>query len=231
MQETNNLDNTLITNTNTINDGGEVYGLTNALIYNTNGTVYGDSNINNNDGSVNFTESPLNQTYVLDKFNLTEGQTRNNSPIIIGSIADTGQDRVYHIDSNVTYSIIPVYLNVGQGIVIHNITMTLDNGTVSYPAYTYNGNGQITIMSLPVINATGSNLLDINYGASCPFGVSGVNGLILLIVVILPIITAVWMIIKREDMDMNKLLLGFTMIIIELVLAGVIANSVTSVCT
>ena len=57
------------------------YGLTNALLYNVNGSIIGSSTIQNNDGNINITLPPNNDNYILDKFNLTEGVERENSPL------------------------------------------------------------------------------------------------------------------------------------------------------
>ena len=63
------------------------YELSNALLYNTNNSIYGSSNINDNDGNINITLPPNNASFVLDNFNLTEGIIRQNSPL---SFVETG---------------------------------------------------------------------------------------------------------------------------------------------
>lgn len=79
----------LFTNVNA-SFNGELHlrGLTNALIYNSNGTVYGSTVISDNDGNVNVTLPAGNDTYVLDEFNLSEGTTRTNNPITLTTSSD-----------------------------------------------------------------------------------------------------------------------------------------------
>jgi len=57
------------------------YGLINALVYNGNGTIFGSADANSNDGNVNMIFSPNNLSFVLNNFNLTQGETRLNSPL------------------------------------------------------------------------------------------------------------------------------------------------------
>ena len=62
-----------------------LYNQTNALIYNTNGSIYGSSNIADNDGNINITLTPNNASYVLDDYNWTLGVTRENDPLFNGT--------------------------------------------------------------------------------------------------------------------------------------------------
>ena len=76
-----------------------IYDLSNALIYNTNGSIYGSSNIADNDGNINITLTPNNASYVLDNFNLTKGVKRENDPIFNGTFINNTLDT--HIRVNV----------------------------------------------------------------------------------------------------------------------------------
>jgi len=83
----------------------QLFNKSSALIYNTNGSIYGSSNIQDNDGNINITLPPNNASYVLDNFNLTEGITRENSPLWISSQSSDRDTAVYHLASNLTDSI------------------------------------------------------------------------------------------------------------------------------
>jgi len=126
-----------------------VYNLTNALIFNTNGSIYGSSNIADNDGNINITLTPNNASYVLDNFNLTEGVIRAHSPITFPSTDSNSKT----ITSTLTDSIIV------------NITFEVDNcdevSSVSLNGnpISYNCNSPLTITG--TINP-GSNSLTLN---------------------------------------------------------------------
>lgn len=62
-----------ILNVNNSIQNSSIYNLTNALIYNTNGSIYGNSDISLNDGNINITLPPNNASCVFDNANLTEG--------------------------------------------------------------------------------------------------------------------------------------------------------------
>lgn len=77
-----------------------LYNLTNALVFNTNGTVFCTS-INDCDGNVNLTLNRGNSSYVLEDFNLTEGTSRQFSPLWFSSSSSTSK----HIASNLSQAI------------------------------------------------------------------------------------------------------------------------------
>ncbi len=79
--EDKSTDRVLFNNTHSSNLDLEIYNLTNALIYNPNGTVYGNSNVNSNDGNVNITLQAGNSSFVLDNYNITKSVDRDNDPL------------------------------------------------------------------------------------------------------------------------------------------------------
>lgn len=61
-----------------------LFNLTNALIYYSNNSIAGISNIQDNDGSINITLLPSSFSYVLDNYNITIDSSRENDPIYNG---------------------------------------------------------------------------------------------------------------------------------------------------
>lgn len=108
------------------------YNLTNALIYFSNNSV-ACSNINSCDGNINITLSPNNYSYVLDNFNLTEGISRQNSPLWFAQTSLTAQGKTWNIASNITsIQNVTTILNTGGTIKCSNIrtiTITPNNLT------------------------------------------------------------------------------------------------------
>jgi len=67
----------------------DIYNLTNALVYYSNGSIAGDNNLQNNDGNINITLTPNNYSYVFDQANITENADRTNFPITFEYQTDT----------------------------------------------------------------------------------------------------------------------------------------------
>jgi len=130
--------------------------LSNALIYYSNGSTP-CSNINNCDGNINITLQPNNYSYVLDNFNLTDGVTRENSPLNLTKV--TTADKVtYQINSTLT----------------DNITISLISSSPCPDSITQNGVSlSFTCSSPPTITTTlasGLNIIEMNYA---PAGTGG----------------------------------------------------------
>lgn len=170
-----------------------ITGGTNLLAFNKNGSIYGSSNINDNDGNINITLPPKNATYVLDNYNLTEGVTRENSPLWISSSTTTEK----HIASNLTNTInTTVVLNVADCDTLGSISYTSDTGIYKinytksagwfYQGQTYTcSNNKATIENVPIEKATNSNVFLLRYNAdslsACNAGVNAFSGYILLL--------------------------------------------------
>ena len=78
--------------------------LTNALIYFSNLSV-ACSNIESCDSRINLLLIPNNYSYILNKFNLTEGVNRDKSPLWISSVVATADERRYYLSSNLTNTV------------------------------------------------------------------------------------------------------------------------------
>lgn len=134
-----------------------LYNLTNALVFNINGTPY-CTDINACDGNVNITGLALNnESYVLDSFNLTEGVSRQFSPIWISY----SSGNIRNISSNITTTNFTAIFNT-SGIVPQSPRFRSHSGisTTSYAAteYFYNATAQTLQVNLTgVEQASGSN--------------------------------------------------------------------------
>lgn len=133
----------------------ELYNLTTSLIYFSNNSV-ACSDISNCDGNINITLTPNNYSYVLDNFNLTEGVTRQFSPL---SISGTSTSKT-------------ITSQLSQGI---NATVVVDVPKCNFNQITYDGNpispescanGQAIFLlnNIP----SGSSLLIISYSGGTP---------------------------------------------------------------
>jgi len=131
----------------------DFYGVNNLLAYNFNGSIYGSSNVNSNDGNINIRIPPNNSTYVLNNFNLTEGVNRENSPL---SITSNSKNTIKTITSTLIDSInITLIVNKDSRYDISSLTF---NGVT--PSYTDNG-PTITLTDLQMNN--GNNILLVSY--------------------------------------------------------------------
>ena len=156
--------NLSIKNTNASGDGEiQLFGLTDALIHNSTSICNGsNSNTNSNDGNVNITLKQAETCFVLDEFNLTEGDIRNHNPLWFSSSTSTQKN----IASNLTETINSTIVFDAVSCSISSVTYVSDSGAISYsPAFTCSNN-MITIPLLDGIEqSTGSNIITIVYSS------------------------------------------------------------------
>lgn len=188
-----------------ITDNLSFYSLTNALIYNTNGSVYGSTTISENDGNVNITLQPNNASYVLDNFNLTQGITRTNSPLSI-----SGDDESKTITSTLSDTItVPVIFDVDTCDGVGNIIV---DGTTVYQSRDYScSNNQVTII-LPLDSST---TLEIQYGCSA-LTKAGYN-LVMILASLLLLSFMIWTVkssYENETLTVGKLILMFVILMV-----------------
>lgn len=149
------INNTNATTTQQVN----LFGLVDSLILFENNSVR-CLDINSCDGNVNITLTPNNYSYVLDNFNLTEGTSRQFSPLWFSSSSSTQKT----ISSNLSQSITAtVVVNIPSCDSIENMRFTSSTGS-SY-ILTNEGdftceNNVATIASLQDIGA-GTNTLSL----------------------------------------------------------------------
>lgn len=75
-----------------------INSLSSALLHNSTSICTGSSsNINSNDNNINITLTPNNYCFVLDNFNLTEGVSRENSPLNFNTTTIDGVTKTYKI--------------------------------------------------------------------------------------------------------------------------------------
>jgi len=139
--------------------------LSRALVYNPiNLTVYGKTSINENNGNINVTLTPNNETYILDYFNLTEGASRENSPLGF----NTSSSNIKKITSNLTVTLFNVTVIVNtSGITPDKPKFTSHTGaytkTYSSNEYTYDATKQTLTLNISGIEpASGSNELTLD---------------------------------------------------------------------
>lgn len=153
--ETDGTNNLKLTNTHTSNQEIRIYNLTNALIYNSNGSIYGSSNINNNDGNVNGSLNAGSSNYILNNFNLTEGQSRNNSPIWYES-SSTNYSK--YIKSNLTSMVnltVQFYVDNCSISSISFISATGDYMITNYSSWTCTtGSDSIVTLTAPYLEGS-----------------------------------------------------------------------------
>jgi peptidoglycan/xylan/chitin deacetylase (PgdA/CDA1 family) len=90
----------------------EIYNITDALIYNTNGSVYCGGLVS---GNCNITLPPNNASYVLDNYNPTQTVSRENDPIWNG----TNNIALNTLDQSITF---PLTLNSNANLIYTNGT-------------------------------------------------------------------------------------------------------------
>ena len=141
-----------------------LYNLTNALVYSNNGTVFGSSTITSNNGEINVTLQPNNSSYVLDNFNVTEGVTRENSPINF-SVATSTRKSI--TNSLAELIIVPVTFSVTDCSTVGVLTYNSDDGSQStiYQPGDYTCIDSTITLTLTLDPATSSNELGIEYNA------------------------------------------------------------------
>jgi len=205
-----------------------LYNLIDSLIFNTNGSIYGSSNIADNDGNINITLSPNEFCYVLDEFNLTNGITRNKDLINITSITTTTNSKTYHISSLIKDDItIPVYnLVVPDNSRLIGLTIN-PNGKASYtPEYTYNPTTKrINIPEVNLSYSTTSNeivlALTTEAQADICDGFFGAGSFFMSFIVIIIVLSAagfVLMLFLGDDSDMDLNLIVITIIIATIII-------------
>lgn len=210
----------LLNSTFSSNPNISLSNLVNALIYFSNSSV-ACSNIATCDNNINITLTPNNYSYVLDNFNLTEGVTRQFSPLSI-----SGSSTSKTITSSLTQSI--------------NATVVVNVGSCSFDA-TYNGNGVqeqscgggIATFTLTDIPAGTSQLTLVYLDIDCSTNTSASIIIILafsaLAIVALSLILVARF--KEGELDIKTLIIVFIEIIVGLVLFTQIAQLTGSVCS
>lgn len=143
----------LFNNTDTRERPVRLFNLTDSLIYFQNGSVV-CSNISACMGNINYTLNAGNYTYVLDNFNLTEGETRNNSPVSFISSSTTQKNINSTLNSSINMTVVASVSSCDIS------SVSLDGANPSYSCE----NSKITI-NITQIDA-GNNILSISYPAA-----------------------------------------------------------------
>jgi hypothetical protein len=171
---------------------------TNALFYYPNKSVNPSlSNIINNDGYFNpstLINPTENMSYALDNFNCSESLQsssgypcgRENSPININSISDTGTYKTYHITSNLTNNIsnVPVIVTTNCKKLISVSYIPKGNVSIN-PSYSCSGQ-VLTFSGLDINPSNNSNELILFYRTEgCQSGNDIITGFLIMIPLII----------------------------------------------
>ena len=141
------------------NNNLSLFSLTSALIYNTNGSIQCGGLVT---GNCNITLPPNNASYVLDNFNLTEGVSRENSPLGFGSSSNEVKHITNSLQDSITSNII---FNVASCDQTGKITYTTDSGIKTiYQKGDYDCSNNQASLTLVVEPSMSSNILEIEYG-------------------------------------------------------------------
>ena len=182
----------ILNNTKSTDSTFRIYNLTGALVYNQNGSIYGEQNLSANTGGLNITLPSGNLTYVLNNFNLSEGVNRSNSPLAVLSkttvtAADGTSTVTYLLNSTLLDAInqtdfyasttclasgdTAVFTHSGvqttpndRCVSTGNVLFTLDNFGNGTNTLTINYNTATYSESIVTTPRGGSTLMDINIG-------------------------------------------------------------------
>jgi len=148
----------------------DIYSLTNALIFYGNHSIAGSSNINDNDGNINITLAPNNYSYVLDNFNLTEGVSREHSPLWFSFSSKFSKHIASNLTDSINLSVVLTGINCNR---IGTIVYTTDSGnytqTWHHGSYTCLSNS-ITFNNLLIEPANNSNNFILTYNQALQSG-------------------------------------------------------------
>lgn len=211
---------------------------TNALIFNTNGSIYGNSDISLNDGNINITLPPGNSTCIFDNANLTEGISRGSGSCVFPLTITQVDGLTYNSESTLSSSVISsVYIDVGEdGIDCDNILSV--SGLTSYSCSDATG-----ILSGSQTIANGDNYIYITYsqiGSGICSSIlnihtltSGQLGLIFLVVMFGVILSLVFGIIHFQSERANPWTAAaiFIVVMVCAILLSFSALITTALCT
>lgn len=197
-----------------------IYNQTRSLVYNTNGSVY-CNDINNCNNTITITLGSFNSSYVLDNFNLTEGVTRQFSPL---SISGTSTSKT-------------ITSTLSQGV---NATVIVNVAQCSFSA-TYQGNkinedscnDNIATFTLNEIQG-GNSILGFTYLDLACSSNTNASVVIILVFSALAIVALTFILVmkfKAGELDTNILIIVFIAIIVGLVLFTQIAQITGGVCS
>ncbi len=206
-------------------------GLTNALIYNTNGSIYGSSTISDNDGNINITLTPNNASFVLDQFNLTEGITRTNSPLAFGTKTDNSIAITSTLAEPINTTII---FSIPNCEAVGRITYTSNTGAYIqvFDNKQISCSGDVVSLDINGIEtASGSNVLVWEYGCSS-FEIVGYR--LIMIATALLLLGGIFFYMfkngKLDGLTIGQLVALFMTIIVTISLLLVVAQTIGGTC-
>lgn len=226
-----NYNNIILNNTLGINISFTILNQTNSLIYTSNGTAYQGS------GNINITLQPNNYSYVLDNFNLTEGNVRAYSPLWFSSSSSSSTTKTWDIASNLTVSVdgIVTTVYIPRCSTVKKFTFTPDSGnnvqTLRQGEFTCDGD--YATMTLDHVEpAQNSNHLVGEYGACSTFERTGYRIILIAgaLLIVGFVLTIMWKNGIIEEMTVGQLILMVIGILVGIVLLVASGNLIGDSC-
>lgn len=200
------------------NQVAQIFNLSNSLIYFSNSSV-ACSNINSCDGNINITLTPNNYSYVLDNFNVTEGVSRQFSPISLSG-SSTSKTITSTLSQNINATVV---VNVAQctfGAKYKGTSINRDSCD--------NNVATFSLMEIP----SGSSELTLSYvDINCSSNTSASVTIILLLSALAIVTVTIVLVVKGGSIDSKVLILTFISIIVGLILFTAIAQNLGGVCS
>lgn len=204
----------------------------NLLMFYDNYTLCGvSSDLSSNNGNIScFVPSKVNIT-ILPDFNLTEGVSRQNSPLWFSSITSPSGKKNWHIANNVPdLTNVPIIVSISNDCSeLSKITYTTDSGIVT----TYTGqsaknfcDNRVVSMDLDVEQATSSNELEMEFASNSLVSsiLRIIIGLLALLVVVFTAGTGIYYLKNNfQRLDLQQIItfavsvLIFTLLVIMLI--------------
>lgn len=194
-----------------------VFEQTNALIFNTNGSIIGSSNIADNDGNINITLSPGNASCVRDDYTLIEGgYTGTCEPFSFSYSSLHSNDDYKVITSTLTESVYNVTSTITTSCGVGaKITYTSGSTSTEFLPEDYTCSGGTATLVLPEIQSGNDNVFEIEYTCSA-FTRTGNRIIGLFMALILPF--SVFYFIRKKGWD--NLQLGDIVILFIAIVIG-----------
>lgn len=213
----------------------QFFNLSNALIYNTNGSVLGSTIINNNDGNINITLPPNNAAYVLDNYKLNESETRANNPISISGTSTSKTITSSLVDTINVTSVLEIGTSDSN---VRSITVLRPSGdNTSYTTgWTYVGDGiiQFDLVDLE----TGETLIRLDV-STCSYWEGVMSPVLMVLITFGVLLSCIWFL--KGDLNYNEksnwsnvsirnIIVAFIFIVIAIAFTTGIADSLAGRC-
>lgn len=208
----------------------QTYGLTNSLIFSSNNSIF-CSNVPSCNGNINVTLQQIENATILDNFNLTEGVSRQFSPIWFSS--STNEDKF--VSTNLSQDInTMVTLNVLDSSRVNRVRVTQPSGAVTtYKPSQYTSTDTTITLQSVTIGTGGNTEFLLSLVGTCDAGTINITLLAGALLIITPFLL-IFMKVKdsgfdpetiREHFNLQVMLMLFIAIIIGVAMLVISANN------